>query len=109
MKKTSTGRNLLANIIKSENIKYIFGNPGTTELAFMEEIGKFKDFNYILALQEAIVVSIADGFSRVKGDLSFVMQLVRFTMQKLQAHLLLLLLGNKNLVMELKSLFFTMI
>ena len=49
MKKISTGRNLLANIIKSENIKYIFGNPGTTELAFMEEIGKFKDFNYILA------------------------------------------------------------
>ena len=41
-------------------------------MALIDEISRDPSFNYILGLQESIVVSMADGFSRVNGELSFV-------------------------------------
>ena len=41
----------------------VFGNPGSTELAFLNEWPS--DFRYILALQEASAVGMADGYARV--------------------------------------------
>jgi benzoylformate decarboxylase len=45
----------------------VFGNPGSTELAFLNSCTK--DLRYILALQDASVVSIADGFAQAGGML----------------------------------------
>jgi benzoylformate decarboxylase len=40
----------------------VFGNPGTTEIAFLTDWPN--DFRYVLALQESAVVAMADGFSQ---------------------------------------------
>lgn len=41
----------------------VFGNPGSTEAAFLQDWPA--DFTYVLGLQEASVVAMADGWSRV--------------------------------------------
>ena len=43
----------------------VFGNPGSTELPFLS--GFPADFRYVLGLQEAIVVGMADGYAQASG------------------------------------------
>src|SRR3954470_23660415 len=43
----------------------IFGNPGSTELPMLRDFPE--DFRYILALQEAVAVGMADGFAQASG------------------------------------------
>ncbi len=64
------GNHRLLEILRSEGINLLFGNPGTTELAIMEAIGSQKYIKYILGLQESIVVAMADGYARASGQLS---------------------------------------
>src|SRR5947209_5687398 len=45
-------------------MNYMFGNPGTVEQGFLDSLGTFPDFKYILTLQESIAVGIADGYAR---------------------------------------------
>jgi benzoylformate decarboxylase len=47
----------------------VFGNPGSTELPFLNEWPD--DFRYILGLQEASVVAMADGYARATGNAAF--------------------------------------
>src|SRR3712207_5785579 len=42
----------------------IFGNPGSTELPFLEDFPD--DFTYVLGLQEATVLAMADGYAQAK-------------------------------------------
>jgi benzoylformate decarboxylase len=48
----------------------VFGNPGSTELAFLHDWPQ--DFRYILGLQESIVVGMADGYAQGTGTAAFV-------------------------------------
>src|SRR6186997_1911128 len=43
----------------------MFGNPGSTELPMLH--GFPEDFTYVLGLQEAAVVGMADGFAQASG------------------------------------------
>ena len=43
----------------------IFGNPGSTELPMLADFPE--DFRYVLALQEAVAVGMADGFAQASG------------------------------------------
>jgi benzoylformate decarboxylase len=43
----------------------MFGNPGSTELPMLRDFPG--DFRYVLGLQEAVVVGMADGFSQASG------------------------------------------
>ena len=43
----------------------IFGNPGSTELPMLAEFPD--DFRYILGLQEAVAVGMADGYAQASG------------------------------------------
>jgi thiamine pyrophosphate-dependent acetolactate synthase large subunit-like protein len=43
----------------------VFGNPGSTEQPFLQNFPE--DFTYVLALQEASVLAIADGFAQSTG------------------------------------------
>src|SRR5829696_5017274 len=43
----------------------IFGNPGSTELPMLRDFPG--DFRYVLALQEAVAVGMADGFAQASG------------------------------------------
>jgi benzoylformate decarboxylase len=38
----------------------VFGNPGSTERTFLKDFSD--DFTYVLGLQEASVLAMADGF-----------------------------------------------
>src|SRR3954471_21681090 len=45
-------------------MNYMFGNPGTVEQGFLDSLGSYPDFKYILTLQESIAVGVADGYAR---------------------------------------------
>jgi benzoylformate decarboxylase len=64
-----TGRSAFLALLKDEGVTHLFGNPGTTELPIMHALEEHKDLTYVLGLQEAIVVAMADGFSRASGKL----------------------------------------
>jgi benzoylformate decarboxylase len=49
-------------LLRNLGLTTIFGNPGSTEQPFLKNFPK--DFQYILGLQEASVVAMADGFSQ---------------------------------------------
>ena len=68
--KKITGRSAFLSILQSEGVTHLFGNPGTTELPIMHALKEYPDIKYILGLQEAIVVAMADGYSRATGKLS---------------------------------------
>ena len=66
----TTGHAAFISLLASEGIEYLFGNPGTTELAIMEALGAQSDIRYVLGLQEGIVVGMADGYARASGRLA---------------------------------------
>jgi len=68
--KKITGRSAFLSILQSEGVTHLFGNPGTTELPIMHALKEYPEIKYILGLQEAIVVAMADGYSRATGKLS---------------------------------------
>jgi benzoylformate decarboxylase len=59
-------------VLRSEGCRYIFGNPGTTELALMDALTGAPDISYIWGLQEASVVAMADGYANASGRPGFV-------------------------------------
>lgn len=50
------------SLLRKLGLTTIFGNPGSTEQPFLKNFPK--DFQYVLGLQEASVVAMADGFSQ---------------------------------------------
>jgi benzoylformate decarboxylase len=62
-----SGRHAFLEVLHQEGVEYIFGNPGTTELPLMDALVDRPDFNYILALQEAVAVGMADGYAQASG------------------------------------------
>jgi benzoylformate decarboxylase len=61
----------LIELAQSEGVDRVFGNPGTTELPFMDELAKVPEFHYYLGLHEGTAVSMADGYARASRRPSF--------------------------------------
>src|SRR6201998_577751 len=53
------------NLLRKLGLTTIFGNPGSTEQPFLKNFPP--DFKYVLGLQEATVVAMADGFAQATG------------------------------------------
>src|SRR5919107_1705022 len=51
-------------------MRTVFGNPGSTELPFLRDFPD--DFTYVLGLQEAAVVGMADGYAQGTGRAALV-------------------------------------
>jgi len=66
------GKQAFLEILKQEGVEFLFGNPGTTELPLMDGLARERQIRYILALQEAVVVAIADGYCQASGQLGVV-------------------------------------
>ncbi len=49
--------------IEGEGVRYVFGNPGTTEVPFMDALVD-SDLEFVLCLQENVAVAAADGLSQ---------------------------------------------
>jgi benzoylformate decarboxylase len=62
--RTRRGAAVLLEVLRSEGVEYIFGNPGTTELPLMDALTGAPDIQYIWALQEASAVAMADGYAQ---------------------------------------------
>jgi len=58
------GAEVLLEVLESEGVEYIFGNPGTTELPLMDALLRAPALKYVLALQEASAVAMADGYAQ---------------------------------------------
>jgi benzoylformate decarboxylase len=65
-----TGRRAFLQLLVDEGVTHLFGNPGTTELAIMEVVPDFPQLKFVLGLQEAAVMAMADGFCRASGRLA---------------------------------------
>jgi benzoylformate decarboxylase len=64
-----SGRIAFLELLRSEGITHLFGNPGTTELPVMHALKDVPAITYVMAMQESLVVAMADGFSRSSGRL----------------------------------------
>ena len=65
----TAGRRLFLELLKQEGVRVMFGNPGTTELPLMDALAGEDDIRYVLALQESLVMAMADGYARASGTL----------------------------------------
>ncbi len=66
----STVREVTYELLRSFEMTRVFGNPGSTELAFLK--GFPEDFTYVLGLHEGVVVGMADGYAQGTGRAAFV-------------------------------------
>lgn len=57
-------------ILRENDIKIIFGNPGSNEIPFLKSMPS--DFRYILGLHEGTVVGMADGYAQATGKPVFI-------------------------------------
>ncbi|MCK1743050.1 benzoylformate decarboxylase [Bradyrhizobium sp. 139] len=57
-------------LLRSLSIDRVFGNPGSTELPFLSDWPD--DIDYVLALQEASAVGMADGYAQATRNAGFV-------------------------------------
>ena len=62
----------MLEVLRTEGVEKIFGNPGTTELPLIDALAKEPDFEYVLAVQEHSAVAMADGYARATGRTAFV-------------------------------------
>ena len=58
--------------LRAEGIKYIFGNPGTTEIPLLDALSATADITYMITLHESVAVGMADGYARSGGKIGFV-------------------------------------
>ena len=61
----STVREATYELFRAHGMTTMFGNPGSTELPMLREFPD--DFRYVLGLQEAVVVGMADGYAQASG------------------------------------------
>src|SRR4051812_25197447 len=57
-------------LLREHGMTTMFGNPGSTELPMLADFPE--DFRYVLGLQEAVVVGMADGYAQATGRPAFV-------------------------------------
>src|SRR5438309_11414376 len=62
---------VLMEILRAAGVRYLFGNPGTTELPFLDALPDSR-LEYVVALQEAAAVAAADGYPQASGTLGVV-------------------------------------
>src|SRR5437867_12649637 len=63
----TSGKQAFLEILKQEGVEVMFGNPGTTELPLMDGLARETRIRYILALQEAVAIAMADGYAQASG------------------------------------------
>ena len=65
-----TVRDCTYEVLRQFGVDTLFGNPGSTELPMFRDFPP--DFQYVLGLQEAVCVAMADGYAQAKGTVGVV-------------------------------------
>jgi benzoylformate decarboxylase len=68
--KLLTVKDATLDLLRAFGIGKVFGNPGSTELPFLSDWPD--DIDYVLGLQEASVVGMADGYAQATRNAGFV-------------------------------------
>ncbi|HWB00328.1 MAG TPA: thiamine pyrophosphate-binding protein [Pirellulales bacterium] len=68
----TTGIGAVLHLLDAAGVRYIFGNPGTTELPLNDALVDHPRIRYLLGLQEVPVVAMADGYAMASGSLGVV-------------------------------------
>jgi benzoylformate decarboxylase len=63
---------IMLEVLRDEGVSHIFGNPGSTEMPLMDALVDHPEFTYVLGLQEASAVGMADGYALKTGRPAFV-------------------------------------
>lgn len=66
---SNTVRDCVFSLMRDFGADIIFGNPGSTELPMFRDFPA--DFQYVLGLQEAVVIGMADGYAQASGKIAF--------------------------------------
>src|SRR5271169_1635096 len=65
-----SGKRAFLDLLRQEGVEIVFGNPGTTELPLMDAFAVEHDIRYVLGLQEAALMAMADGYAQASGKLA---------------------------------------
>jgi benzoylformate decarboxylase len=65
-----SGKRAFLDLLKQEGVEMVFGNPGTTELPLMDAFAVENEIRYVLGLQEAALMAMADGYAQASGKLT---------------------------------------
>jgi benzoylformate decarboxylase len=68
----TSGKQAFLEMLTQEGVCVVFGNPGTTELPLMDGLVREPRLRYVLALQEAVAIAMADGYAQASGGLAAV-------------------------------------
>ncbi len=68
--KSVTLKQATLDLLRAFGIRKVFGNPGSTELPFLSDWPD--DIDYVLGLQEASVIGMADGYAQATRNAGFV-------------------------------------
>jgi benzoylformate decarboxylase len=66
------GIDAFLEMLAAAGVRYLFGNPGTTELPLCDAMTADPRLQYILGLQEVPVMAMADGYAMASGKLGVV-------------------------------------
>src|SRR2546423_9794341 len=66
----ATVREATFELFRRHGMTNVFGNPGSTELPMLRDFPS--DFNYVLGLQELVVMGMADGYAQASGKVTHV-------------------------------------
>jgi benzoylformate decarboxylase len=69
-KTSTTVKHATLGLLRAFGIRKVFGNPGSTELPFLSDWPD--DIDYVLGLQEASVIGMADGYAQATRNAGFV-------------------------------------
>ncbi|MBI3213648.1 MAG: benzoylformate decarboxylase [Mycobacterium sp.] len=64
MSEKKTIHHVTYDLLRTLGLTTVFGNPGSTEQSFLRDFPD--DFTYVLGLQEASVLAMADGFAQTR-------------------------------------------
>lgn len=67
-----SGGELMVEQVKAAGTRFIFANPGSYEIGFFDALVDRPELILIEGLHEGVVLSMADGYSRVSGKPAFV-------------------------------------
>lgn len=67
-----TGAKAVLQMLADAGVRYLFGNPGTTELPLMDALLDEPRIQYILGLQEVPVMAMAEGYAQASRSLGVV-------------------------------------
>lgn len=62
------GNQLLLETIEREGVRYLFGNPGATEVPWLDLLPEHPALQYVLALHEDVALAMADGYAQASGQ-----------------------------------------